>query len=341
MGEIEIISGKELITAIVAGYDVMLRIGIAARAMISRAFHSTPAAGTFGAAAAAGKVMGFDIPNMINALAIAADQSCGTSEFSNAGGSVKRLHAGFPAQGGVRAALLAQHGITGPATTIEGKRGFCQAFAGEFDLNEITNGLGKDYKIMLTGNKPYCCCAAQHSVIDATTKIAEKNVIKPGDVAEIIVEQRPREVGAVGSIIETPDVVSAQFSGRFGVALRLVKGGNRYQDYVEENLKNPAITELVKKIRYVADEKHEKLKVEGGPAIVTIKLKNGASYQEQVDYAKGTRENPMLWPELEEKFRVLAGEAISRQQTEDIIQSVKILEDLDNIQKLTSLLITG
>ncbi|MBN2062558.1 MAG: MmgE/PrpD family protein, partial [Deltaproteobacteria bacterium] len=224
IGEQQTISGKDFITAIIAGYDIMLRIGLASRIMMSRGFDTTPTNGTFGATAAVGKILKFNPDIMLNALAIAADLSCGTSEFSNAGGSVKRLHAGFPAQAGIKAALLAQYGISGPLTAIEGKRGFCQAFAGVNEVDEITTGLGKDYKIMLTGNKPYCCCAAQHTVIDATDKISKEHAIEPDNVAEIIVEQRPREVGAVGAIVETPDIVSAQFSGRFGVALRLVKG---------------------------------------------------------------------------------------------------------------------
>ena len=311
MGEREIISGKDFLTALVAGYDAMIRANLASRAMMARSFHSTAVAGPFGSAAATGKILKFNADTMINALGIAASESSGISEYTISGGSVKRLHAGFAAQGGMRAALLAQLGVTGPSTALEGKKGFCQAFSDECSVAEITKDLGKEFRIMLTGNKPYCCCAAQHAVIDATARIAKRKPIKAEEVDEIIVEQRPREALNVGNIIEPQDIVSAQFSARFGIALRLTKGSNGYQDYVEKNLKDPEILGLVKKIKYVADEKHEKLKVDGAPAIVTIKLKDGSSYREQVDYAKGTTNNPMLWPELEEKFRGLAQGAIS------------------------------
>ncbi len=242
VGEMEKITGKEFLTAVVAGYDVFIRVGLATRSMISRGFHTTAVLGPLGAAAATSKVLKLDVDKTLNALAIAASESGGLAEYTESGGSVKRVHAGFAAQSGLRAALLAQAGITGPPTALEGRKGLCQAFANEYSLEEITIGLGKEFRILLTGTKPYCCCAAQHSALEAVSEIMKESVIIPEEITKIRVSQKARDVRATGNIIVPQDIISAQFSGRFGVALRLIQGDNGFHDYSEENLRNPQIS---------------------------------------------------------------------------------------------------
>lgn len=342
MGEVQVITGKELIAAVVAGYDAMLRPGIAARAMMMRGFHSTGVGGTLGSAAAAGKILGFDADKMVNALGIAASESSGITEYAISGGSVKRMHAGFASANGVRAALLANLGITGPTAAIEGKKGFCHVFSDECSMEEITRDLGKEYRIMLTGNKPYCCCAGQHTVIDAGENLKKKYTFKPEEVEEIIIMQRPREAINLGNIVIPQDIISSQFSARFGLALRLIKGSNGYQDYNETNIKDPEILNLVRKMKYIPDEKCEKLKVDdGGPALVTVKLKNGTTHVEQVDYARGSIQNPMNLQALEDKFRGLTSAVLPSKRIEAIIQTVRRLEEVDNINRLASLLVSN
>lgn len=341
IGEMEMISGKEFLTAVVVGYDVMIRIGTAARSMLYRGFHNTGALGPFGSAAATSKILGLNTDTVISALGIAASDSSGISEHTETGGSVKRLHAGFAAQAGMRAAFLAQRGLTGPPTVLEGKKGFCQAFADEYSLKEITAGLGKEFRILWTGNKAYCCCAAQHSVIDAASKIAREHPVTPEEIEKIIVGQVPQDVRAVGSIIEPQDITSAQFSGRFGVALRLIKGGNGFKDYSEKNLRDPEILSLAKRVDYIVAEGLEKPSEDSAPAEVTIRLKDGTIYKERVDYAKGTVQNPMTKDELQDKFKGLASMVLSDDRVEKIIQTVEELEKLDNVYQLGSLLVSN
>jgi 2-methylcitrate dehydratase PrpD len=338
MSEVKAINGKDLITAIVAGYDAMLRIGMATRFMMKRAFHTTPVLGPFGAAVAAGKIQGFDSGAMLNTLGIAGSECSGIAEYAQSGGSIKRLHAGFAAYSGVRAALLAQAGLTGPSTVLEGKRGFCQAFSDEYDLKEITADFGMPFRILWTGCKPYCCCAAQHTTIDATAEIMKEHVIEPEDVTGITVTQASREANTVGNIIEPRDIVSAQFSGRFGVALRLIKGNNGFSDYSERNMRDPAILALAKKVNYSVNEEFNKLPPGVAPSLVSIKLKNGTVYSKRVDYARGTVSNPMTGPELTDKFRSLAGTVLPERDVETIIQTIMTLDELKDIRRLSSLL---
>lgn len=336
LGEARKISGKHFLTAVVAGYDAMIRIGMASRTSIERSFHGTAINGPFGSAAATCKILGMKTDGIVNALGIAASESSGIAEYSISGGSVKRLHAGFAAQAGVRATLLAWNGLTGPAAALEGKKGYCQAFANKCYIEEITDGLGKDFRIMWTGNKPYCCCAAQHSVIDATAAIIKEHPLKPEEIDKIVVEQKAREVKTVGNITEPQDIISAQFSGRFGVALRLIKGSNGFRDYTMENIKDPAILSLVHKIDYIANEALEDKTAAAAPAIVTIKLKNGQVYSKRVDYAKGTINNPLKIDELKDKFRGLTSSALSGEWAEKMIEMLMNTEEINDISRLVA-----
>jgi 2-methylcitrate dehydratase PrpD len=317
----------------------MLRVGQAARSMVERSFHTTSVNGPFGAAAATSKILQHDADTVVNALGIAASQAGGISEYTISGGSVKRLHSGFPAYAGVKAALLAQGGITGPVNAIEGKKGFCQAFANETHLEDITAGLGREFRIMWTGNKIYCCCAAQHTAIDATRAIMDAHAFQARDVDEIIIEQMPREVKSVGNIIVPEDITAAQFSGRFGVAMRLVKGSNGFDDYTLANIKDPEILELARKTRYETNEQLAEKVSEAAPAVVTIRLKNGDVLKKRIDYAKGTIQNPLTAQELEDKFRGLASLSVPGQRVEEIVAMIDQLEDVTDIGKLVSLLV--
>jgi 2-methylcitrate dehydratase PrpD len=338
-GEMEKITGKEFITAVVAGYDVFIRVGLATRSMISRGFHTTAVLGPLGAAAATSKVLKLDVDRTLNALSIAASESGGLAEYTESGGSVKRVHAGFAAQSGLKATLLAKAGITGPTTALEGRKGFCQAFANEYSLEEMTAGLGKEFRILLTGNKPYCCCAAQHSALDAVSAIMRERVIVPEEIMKIEVSQKARDVRATGNIVEPRDIVAAQFSGHFGIALRLIKGSNGLQDYSKANLSNPQVLSLAHLIEYHIDDEMEKSNPAGAPARVEIHLKNGSIHERTVQYAKGTIQNPMTGRELEDKFRELTATLLTREHAEKIVRIVSKLEELDNLRNLISLLI--
>jgi 2-methylcitrate dehydratase PrpD len=338
VGEIKNINGKDFLTAIVVGYDVFIRIGLATRSMMNRGFHTTAVLGPLGSAAATSKILKLDANKTLNALAIAASESGGLAEYTETGGSVKRAHAGFAAQSGLRAALLAQAGITGPPTALEGRKGLCQAFANEYSLEEITTGLGKEFRILLTGTKPYCCCAAQHSALDAVSEIVNEHVIVPEQIKKILVGQNTRDVRAIGNIIVPQDIISAQFSGRFGIALRLIQGGNGFHDYSEENLRNPRILGLSKRTEYYVDDNFEKSTSGNAPARVEIHLKNGSIHEMTAQYAKGTIQNPMTKEELKDKFRELTKGVLTDNHTENIIRTVSRLEELDNLQEMCVLL---
>jgi 2-methylcitrate dehydratase PrpD len=339
MGEARGINGKDLLLSVIVGYDAMLRVGMASRKMVNRSFHTTAVTGPFGSTAATAKIMDLKQEQVLNALSIAASEAGGISEYAVSGGSVKRLHAGFAAQSGIKASVLASLGITGPTAALEGKKGVCQAFADEYYPEEITRDLGKEFRILWTGHKPYCCCQAQHTTIDALSAIISEHPLKASDIQEIIVEQMPRDIIAVGNVIQPDDIVSAQFCGRFGIALRLIKGSNGFRDYTQKNIKDPELLEIVKKVKYVTDDEMAKIPPGAAPTRLTLKLKNGEVYINRVDYAKGTPQNPLTSKEIEDKFRGLASTVLSDSRINKIKSMVDNLEELKNIQSLMKLLV--
>ncbi len=145
-------------------------------------------------------------------------------------------------------------------------------------------------------------------------------------------------MGNVGQIVHPEDVIQAQFCGRFACAMRLVKGGNGYYDYTMDNIADPAITALIDKIGYAADDGRAVLDDGDGPARVTVRMADGATYEETVAFAKGTKQNPLTEDELVAKFRDLTSRALTPERADRVIEMVMNLEAEESITRLTSLL---
>ncbi len=339
MGEKESISGREVILAVVAGYEVMGRINSAITPSCAlRGFHApTSVTGPFGAAAVAGKILNFDPDLMLNALSIAGSHSSGVTEYDQGGGSVKRMHAGMAAHGGLRSALIAQKGLTGPGTILEGKHGFCQAFADEYKLEEITDQLGKDFRVVMgSGIKAYCACGAMHSGIDALRQLVSEYGIKAVDVAEITFGTNRRAIHHVEA--KPTDITSAQFSAAFGLALTLIRGGNGFKDYTEETLRDPKILALADKVKLEVDKEVDRDFPGTRAARVTVKLKGGATHSAKVDHCKGTPQNPLTRAEFEEKFRGLASLVADKNRMDEIIKIVNGLDTQKDLSALVALM---
>ncbi len=340
-GERELIDGKGFLLAVVAGYEAMCRIaGCVAPSLVRRGFHPVGVAGPFGAAAVVGKMLGFDDELMLNALSIAGSHSAGISEFNQTGGNVKRMHAGMAASGGIRTALLAQAGLTGPPTILEGKKGFCRAFSNQYHLEQLMSNLGEEFTVTKVSIKRYCCCYQIQTPIDATTKIVKEHSIKPNDIEEIVMGTNVEGISAVGTILEPKDITGAQFSAPFTLAMCVVKGSNGFRDYSEENLRDPEIKRLAKRVRLVVDDEVQASYPAKRTIRMTVKLKNGTSYQQYLEGVRGTPENPMTRKEVEDKFRSIATVVLPKDKVEEIIDTVEGLDSLDNISSLGKLLVS-
>ncbi|MBI3043663.1 MAG: MmgE/PrpD family protein [Betaproteobacteria bacterium] len=341
MAERQGANGEDLIVAVVAGYEVMGRINRAITPSCSnRGFHAhTSISGPFGAAAAAGKILSFAPDLMLNALSIAGSHSSGTKEYDQGGGSVKRMHAGMAAHAGIRSALIAQKGITGPGTILEGKHGFFHAFADEYKVDEVTDGLGSDFKIVMgQGFKFYCSCGAMHSALDGLRILmAQHKDINENNVAEIVMGTNSNSRYHVDARLT--DITSAQFSAPFSLAMTVITGKNGFSDYTEQNLRNPRILNLAAKVKMVIDPEMEKEAAKRGSR-VTVRLKNGKVYEQKVEYCKGLPENPLTREEFEDKFRGLAGVVAEKETTDKILHMVRQLDEIPDVRSLVSLMCT-
>lgn len=339
VGERQHGSGKDFLAAVVVGCDVMYRLLYAVRPSSGkRGFHSHGIGSPFGSVAAAARLLRLNDGQMLHAFGIAGMHSCGTMEYDQTGGEVKRVIAGIGARGGVQSAMLAQLGLTGPPTIIEGKRGFLRVFADEIDPDNITKDLGKDFKIMRVWFKLYPCVATVQGVIYTLTKMIDEHKFSADDIDEIRVGISETSLSHGGAIYEPHDTASAQFSLPFSLALRLLKGDNDLNFYMDSKLwADPKVLAVAKKVKSYADPNAKK--DQNYNTTMEVKLTNGQSFKAFEAYPPGSPLNMVSRDVLRAKFRKMARAVLSDARIEELIAAVDGLEKLDDAAKLLPLLV--
>jgi 2-methylcitrate dehydratase PrpD len=338
VSEQQLASGSELILAVVTAYEVMTRIGLSVTpVLMQRGFQPTATCGVFGAAIAAGKLLRFDERTMLHAISIAASHGSGLMEAPAGGrGELKRFYGGMASSNGLRSALLAREGLTGPESMLEGEQGFCHAFGDSSNMAALTNGLGTDWEILHAHYKIY----AQDGYIQPMTEALERIVERHRFDVEAIEEVRAgccrfAHEDVVGVIRDPKDLTSAQYSANFSLALFLVKGGAGFKEYGEESLADPMILALSRRIHTEVDEEIEREWQRTRPrgARVTVRLKSGESYTEYVPMLRS-----LTSADVDAKFRQLATVVMSAEQSEQLIDVVRRLDSLRNVADLAPLL---
>src|SRR5436190_3614634 len=247
-------TGRDLIAAFVAGNEVMIRIGRATgHTNEARGFHAPGTTGPFGAAVACGHLLGLDTAAMTNAIGIAGSLAGGLLEFAKGdGGMVKRLHLGRASEAGVLAASLAQSGFTGPRTVLEGQFGFLRVFCTEFDERHLTKGLGEEFVTCSTVLKRYPVHATAHAAVRAVRDLQTEHGLTGGDVEAITVTGNKRMVER-HAIAEPADLMLAQYSIPFCIALALHREARDPESYDESALTDPQIRALTRHVRIVPE----------------------------------------------------------------------------------------
>ncbi|MDO8567358.1 MAG: MmgE/PrpD family protein [Dehalococcoidales bacterium] len=342
LGERDQIDGKQLLLAAVTGYEVMGRIGRAMQpSMMHRGHHPTGTLGPIGAAASAGKILGFNHGQMVNALSVATALGGGVMEFTKGGGNMKRIYGGIGAQGGVRAATLVQNGITGPATGLEGEEGFCRAFSDNCRLPDIVADFGKDWVVSTVGYKRYHTDYMIQSLLDGIFKLRKENGLKPEDIQEIIAGTNKVGVGLIGTVVEPKDITAAQFSAPFCIGMALVLGSCQFSDFTEANLDNKAILEIAHKVKVVLDEEVQAAYPAKRAGTIRVKTRDGRTLEAKVMDLKGSVTNPMTREEVENKFRSLASIVLPGTQINKVVKLMQGLDKLKNVAELPRLLVKG
>jgi 2-methylcitrate dehydratase PrpD len=321
-------SGRAVLEAMIAGVEVMCRVGLAVPGRFhARHYHPTALCGSFAAAAVAGRLHGLTEDQMVHAFGICGSQAGGIIEYLADGSWTKRLHPGWAAHAGVTAALLAQTGFTGPETVFEGPHGFYQAFAGGHDetrLDGLAATLGHTWEIEQLTFKPYPCGSIAHPYMDCALRLRERHGIRPEEIA--LVRCRTAE-GPVPRLWEPIPAkrrprngYASKFSLPYLIAVILVKGRATLAEFTDEAVHDEAVLRVAAKVTYELDPAIDYPRQFVGH--VSIRLPDGRIVEERQDHPRGGPDFPMTREELEAKFRGNAVLAISDEQASRVIRLV-------------------
>ena len=335
------IDGKQLITAVVAGYEVGCRVGMTGgAAQLRRGFHPSATSGTFAAGAAAAKMLRLNPAKTVHALGIAGTQAAGLMAAQHSS-MVKRMHAGRSAQAGVYGALLAARGFTGIEDILEAPYGgFCSTFIDRPDLSHLTDQLGERFETLNAGFKPYPCCGSNHTSIDALRKILREH---PEVDAENVKNIRIRTTRAtklhVGWPYEPKSLTTAQMNLSYCVAVLLHDREFFVDQVTSKSIRRPDVLATTKKIEVLEDPQFDLLDDKGRHGVdLEVQLGDGKSYREKVLHAKGSDKSPMTQDEVLRKFRLLASRVLSRPRVAKLQETLVNLEKLDDAREIAKLL---
>lgn len=321
-------SGRDFIVAVVAGFEVAARVGMAVMPTHYRFWHSTGTNGTFGAAASAARGFGLSAQQTCTALGFAGTQAAGLNTFFESGDDTKSLHPGKAGMNGVLAAMLAELGATSPPDILGHPKGYLAAYSLEPKPQALTNGLGEQWEILSNGFKFYPSILASHSPIGASLKIASRD--RPA--ADRIQSVTVNTYATVKSHFSGKDVrtsMAARLSVPYCVAAALVDGKITQAQFAPERFNDPVIRGLLDKVEVVVDPELSPLYPEKFPARVVVIMNDGKVCEETILYPKGDPANPLSSEELTAKFRGNLKDVLSNGQAAQILA---LIEDLENIR---------
>lgn len=332
------LTGRELIEAVVAGYEVFIRLGTAANPdLLMRGFHTTATIGTFASATVASKLLGLDPQQTENALALAGLQSAGLLEALSSGEAGKSFQVGKTSQGGALAALMAQKGADGPVDIFEGDKGFFRAFAGKAcDRKTICKDFGKDFQITNVYYKQHAACRHIHTALDATAEIISRHNLSNEAIESIEVETYSIAKNLTGHVSSPDSVLGAKFSTPVSIALFLVFGKTDFSAYNSKYLANPAVREVAEKVVVKVNPQRDVNYPKERSARVTIHTQND-SYEHEMLFPKGEPESPLSEDEFVRKFEQNAQSLYSGEHVDEIKTMILDLENR-KVRELTSLL---
>ena len=323
-------TGLDVLAATVLGIEACCRVGLSVYPNhYDAGWHITGTCGVFGAAGAAGRLLGLDESQMTQALGIAGTQAAGVREVF--GSMSKPFHAGRSAQSGVLAGLLARRGFTSTREILEGRRGFAAVLSTASDMTQITDDLGERWELPNNGLKPYSCGVVSHPLIDAMIALRNIHGVAADDVESVSARVHP----LVLELMDRPNPrvgLEGKFSHQHSMAVGLIDGGAFPAQYTDERVLDPAVAALRDKIRATVDTS-----VAEDAAEVTVTLRDGRSITESVEHATGAPDNPMSDTHLESKFRTLARRVLSQSQADELLTALWALDSADDVTGVMAL----
>jgi 2-methylcitrate dehydratase PrpD len=330
-------SGRDLLAAVVLGYDVMCRINKAFDRgwMGKRGLHAGSLCAVFGAAAAASRLLGAGAQQVRHALALAATQASGVNTWRQDPEHIDKAlcFSGAPARNGVTAALMAQAGFTGTATVFEGEENFFKAFSEDSRPQEVIKELGSRYEILDTSIKKYPAGQPIQATLEGYFTLVKQHRLDPGQIRKIVVRLPDTQARTINDR-HMPDV-----NCQYMLAVAMLDGKIDFQNSHDfERMHDPQVLELKKKVELVADAELTRIFPAVRNAIVEITTADGGDFKTLVDRMPGAPYNPLSAQELQEKFLSLSVPVLGEQRSQTIAETVRSLEDLSDVAALTRLL---
>jgi 2-methylcitrate dehydratase PrpD len=324
IAEMQPVSGKDFLNALVLGVETECRIGNAVYPNhYDVGWHITGTAGVFGSAAAAGKLLGLNEQQMIWALGLAASQPVGLRE--SFGSMNKSFNPGRAASNGIFAAILAQKNYTSSDGMIEAKRGWANAISTKQDYAEITEGLGQRYEAALNTYKPFACGIVLHPLIDAAIQLKNENKLTPDMIKQVDMKVHPLVIELTGK--KTPkEGLEGKFSVYHAVAIAFLEGAGGEKQFSDRAVQDPKTIALRQKVMPVIDGAIKPEQVE-----MSVQLNDGRVLTKRIEHAIGSVEKPMSDADLERKFADLADGILPREQAARVMDLCWKLETLTDV----------
>ncbi|WP_256469022.1 MmgE/PrpD family protein [Conexibacter sp. DBS9H8] len=331
-------TGHELLETLVAAYDVMGRVSIAAggSSVRSRGWHITGLVGPFGATAAAGRLLRLDAEQLARAFGVAASTAAGTFSFSAEGAMTKCFHAGRAAEAGILAASLGKRGFKGPLLSLDAADGgLLSAISDAPRFGELTRDLGHRFDLDSVAIKPYPCCGSAHSSIDALLALRERHGLEPHAVtqinvanAESVLLQCGYEYSGNGGRVE------AQMSLQFCLAAALADGDVTVQHFLGKRPADPDLLSIAGLVTFEHDAVMDRIYPAHFPTRVTVSTEGGETFQAEVEDPKGSRACPMTRADVERKAATLLEHLVDPELSTQLTTLTRDLRDLPNVGQL-------
>lgn len=318
LGESRRLSGRELLTSLVLGYDITVRIAeaffsgpLGERAFSTRGFQAQALCGVFASALQASAILGLSREQAANAVGIAATYPGGTIEFLADGSDTKRLLPGKACAQGIEATYLAAEGLRGPHSALEGKRGFFGAYGQDVRPDVVTRDLGATFAVRHSVLKPYPVMGGNTAAIDSVLDLMRTHGLRSDDVKRVVVHTRSHFLAYSGSFYGDASEryrpttrFSAEMSLPFAIGCAIARGGVDFDSFADDAREDPQILASAAKVEVVADtelDRQSRFESFTGSA-VTIETSTGACLKSRRSAPRGSSGEPLTADQVREKF---------------------------------------
>lgn len=329
-------SGRDLLAAMVAGYEIGARVGNAATVrLLLKGFHPQGTSGAFTAAASAAHMLRLDADETLHAFGIVGSQAGGLMAAQE-GAMVKRFHSGRAAQSGIYSALLARQGFTGIEDVLEAAYGgYLVTHSDQPAPQKLTAGLGSTWETLNVGYKPYAAVTSIHTALDALAQILRDNALRPEDIAQIEASLSQATYVHCAWEYKAQGVTAAQMNLYYGLAMIVLDGTAFVEQYREERLQDPRVLDLIGRMKARIDPQIEAMGAQFRHAArVRVTTRDGRSFRAELLNRRGSAENPLAPQDVEEKFRAVVQSCLAPAQVDKTVALVRTLERQDDLAEL-------